>query len=218
MPFLRIPKSSLSGLTAISKFDSSQISAFAQFLSTAPVGIQMNEIVSFLGKTFDLTIKTSEDIVQSLISFRSLLDSNDIDFETLSDQLVSSYKESTQQDPENLKQNLLQIFQNFKTIKLTLKAGTLLSNDSAIYSEGKIVTDIRIIFNDDLKEKGRNAVIVHGLNIEFYSSNEVKNFHISMTTTDLKDLQDVIERAIEKEDIISKDYSEAFKFITSINK
>jgi hypothetical protein len=39
-----------------------------------------------------------------------------------------------------------------------------------------------------------------------------------MTTTDLKDLQDVIERAIEKESIISKEYSKDFKFITSINK
>jgi hypothetical protein len=131
---------------------------------------------------------------------------------------VDSYKESTQENPERLKQNLLEIFNNFKTLKLTLKADTLLSNDSAIYSESKIVTDIRIIFNDDLKEPDRNALIVHGLNIEFYSSNESKNFHVSMTTTDLKDLQDVIERAIEKESIISKEYSKDFKFITSINK
>jgi len=94
----------------------------------------------------------------------------------------------------------------------------LLSNDSAIYSESKVVTDIRIIFNDDLEEKDRNAMIVHGLNIEYYSANDIKNFHVSLTTTDLKDLKDVIERAISKENIINKDYSTDFKFITSINK
>ncbi|MES1181656.1 MAG: hypothetical protein ABUL44_02565 [Flavobacterium sp.] len=218
MPFLRIPKSSLPGLTAIANFDSAQISVFTKFLSSAPVGIEMNEIVSFLGKTFALPVKVPEDIVQTLISFRVLLDSPNVSFEHLSDQLVSSYRESTHEDAKNLKQNLLAIFENFKTLKLTLKADTLLSNDSAIYSESKIVTDIRIIFNDDLKESARNAMIVHGLNIEFYSSHEARNFHVSMTSIDLKNLQDVIERAIEKEKIISKDYSEDFKFIPSINK
>lgn len=158
MPIIRIPKAAKPGLAELAKLKSDEVTKLADFLYSSPVGIRMNEIVSFLNSSLNIPTNKSHEIVQTLVSFRSLLEPPNVDFESLSSNLSSSYKESSvdsfsSEDERNLKEALLIIFKKSQNLKLTLKAERLFYDDDAVFSESRIVTDIRIVFDDDLSEK-----------------------------------------------------------------
>ncbi len=71
---------------------------------------------------------------------------------------------------------------------------------------------MRFIFNSDILDKSRTAIITHNLKLEIVDSMDNKDIYISMDIESLKELNATIERAIRKEDIIKSDYSPMINF------
>ena len=226
MPAITIPKLALPGFTALSKMPIAVGKKFAEFLKYSPVGIKMDQVNEFL-QTLDIQSDQSRAIVQTIITFRGLLEESP-NLEETAKNLTESYKEKTKnsldtallgklsdQEEQVLFENLKQIFESSKSLKLTLKANRLLSEDYAVYSSSSIITDIRLVFDDDLAEKDRNGVIVHRLNIEYISPSDSNSLFVSMTNDDLKELKAAIDRALQKEEVIIKDYNSTIHFIGS---
>lgn len=225
MPSINIPNLALPGFAALSKLPKETGQELAKFLKDSQVGIKMELIDAYLQK-LGVEADQSRAIVQTIVSFRGLLEEA-TDLDEIAKSLTTSYKQrikgplynsSEKFDPEDeeiLIENLKQIFKNSKSLKLTLKANRLLSEDCAVYSSGSIITDIRVVFDDDLSEQKRNAVVVHRLNLEYSSPNKSNNFFIALTNEDLKNLKAVIDRALQKEEAIVKDYDKTIHFIGS---
>lgn len=219
MPRIRIPDLALPGFKALAELDGEKIQKLSQFLNSLPVGFKMSELNDYL--LSEIKISESQSIVQTLFSFRELLEPKDVDFKELSTSLAESYKELEQETSDKnlelLKKNLELIFQNSKSLKLTLKTRQLKTEDSKIYSDSKVITDIRLIFNDDIEDKNRNAVVIHKLHFEFFENKELNDFFISLDLSELKELKEHIDRAIKKDEIIQKDYESTVHFINPNN-
>lgn len=215
MARIKIPPSALSGFTAISKLDESQIKVISDYLENMPVGTKMQDVDGFLSYT--LNIDESQNIVQTLRSFSELLQPPNVDFEALASNLASSYKEQandevTENTENNLRRNLYFIFIHSTNLKLTLKAYDLIGEDNYLFTNAKIVTDIRLVFNDDIEDSARNAFVVHYLHIDYFKDG-LKKIQLTLDLSDLKKLKGQLERAINKEDIIKKDYEKSFNFL-----
>lgn len=215
MPRIRIPDLALPGFKALAELDEEKIQKLSQFLNSLPVGFKMSDLNDYL--LSELEVSESRSIVQTLFSFRELLEHRNVNFQELSDSLVESYKdietEISDEELAILKRNLEIIFQNSNSLKLTLKTKQLRTEDSKVYSDSKVITDIRLIFNDDIEESNRNGVVIHKLHFEFFENKELNDFFISLDLSELKELKEHIDRAIKKDETIQKDYESTIHFI-----
>lgn len=220
MPRIRIPQFAFKGFDAISRLTEDQVNKFTSYLDNMNVGTKMEQINNFLDSI--LESDDSRNIVQALISFSELLQPSTIDFEALAASLASSYKdqfegEVSSEIHQNLKRNLSLIFNHSESLKLTLKAIDLVSEEDYIFNDSKIITDIRLVFNDELESNYRSALLVHHLYIEYYKDREQRKIVLALDLADLKKLKEHIERAIKKDDIIKDDYSNSFNFLNLSN-
>ena len=90
-------------------------------------------------------------------------------------------------------------------MRSTFKAREVIRENLNNFYESRIISDIRIVYDDsgNLDDKDQVAVIVHNLRIK-YSSKPVPRgeIFISLNLEDLHQLKDVVDRAIEKDKLI----------------
>lgn len=216
MALIKIPKYALPGFYALIHLEDHQMDEFSTFLANMKVGTNPRTIESFLSK--QLNVSQSSDIVQTLISFTDLLSPADVDYQLLSKSLTNSFcqqseTELSEGDIEKLNSNLFKIFRNSKNLKFTLKAFDLVRDDDFLFRDGKVFSDIRLVFNDDIEDKSRNAILIHRLLIDYYKDRDEKKISLLLDLEDLKKLKAVIERAIMKDEIVRKDYQSSINFL-----
>lgn len=88
----------------------------------------------------------------------------------------------------------------------TLKAKALSvgSDCQRLFSEAKILSDMRPVFGDNVSEPPLGIVLLHSLKIEFAEDGEEKEFFVHLDSRDLKDLQACLTRALEKDAVLRK--------------
>jgi hypothetical protein len=217
---IRIPEDVFPGFHALSKLEDIQFNEFIDFLNSMQVGSKFTQLQAKLEKYLDPY--ESREIVKTLLSFEDLIYKGDENYDDLASNLILSLIERDKtlehvQETEKLKFRLRTIFENSKNFRLTLKAGSLSTEEIAIFRESKIIADIRLVFNDEITDKTRYAVINHKLHITYFTNSEKKDFFVALDYTDLKKLKEDIERAIRKEDVIREDYGESINLINFNN-
>jgi hypothetical protein len=214
---IQIPKSFLAGFQVIASMSTEEVKKITIFLEQVPVGMGS---VSF-GKSFDAKFAAYSgtavsDTIYSLASFNTA--TNSTSFTELAEVLKNSFVAQTNLAEEKvslqLKDNLLTILNSTENLSATFKAFGLQSENSRTFKECRVVTDIRLLFNDELTNKDRKALLVHRLKLKTEENDEEKEYFFSMDTTDLLKLKEQIERAEEKDRLIREQYGDTISFIT----
>jgi hypothetical protein len=166
----------------------------------------------------EIKITKIDELTSTLYSLGGPLVLDDSNLKQLSANLTDSLKELskkklTSKMLNKFQQRLNILFANCENLKITFKAFSLCYENDKVYKQGRIFTDIRIIFNTDLKDAQRNAVILHQLKIEFEKNEEQNNMFLSLDSDDLLNLREQIERALEKEKQIKNSYGETVNII-----
>jgi len=214
MSKINIPETVLPGFSSIASFSKEAMNKLVEYLQSIPIKANFEEFGKFLSA--DLDVKAPKEVVKTILSFSELLSEPNADYNLLAKDLSESYKEISKENDEveeRLKSNLLEIFENSKRLKLSLKANRLIKENDNSFKDAKIVTDIRLVFDEELDNKKRNAFVVHRLHVRFRKANEINDVYLSLDMEELKDLKSEIERAIKKEEIIKKDYNDTIGFI-----
>ena len=215
---LNIPKNLIPGFKALVNLSMSEVEAVAGFSSEIPSGTGPNDFHNKLKNQFDIeNISLISNTIFSLGGL--LLKKYNNGIEDIINELITSLNEKiekplTEKEIENLKQKLTILLTNSENLKSTFKALNLLSENDIVYRDSRIITDIRLVFNDDLIESNdRKALIIHRLRIEAYKNETLNNFYFSLDSKDLSKLKDLIDRALNKEKEIKNSYSENIYFI-----
>lgn len=214
---IQIPKSFLSGFQVIASMSAEDVKEVTGFLLQVPVGMGS---LSF-GKSFDAKFAAYSgtalsDTIYSLASFNTA--TNSTSFAELAEALKNSFVVQTnladEKVPVKLKENLITILNSTENLSATFKAFDLQSENSRTFKECRVVTDIRLLFSDDISSKDRKAMLVHRLKIKTEENDKEKEYFFSMDTTDLRKLKEQLERAEEKDRLIREQYGDAISFIT----
>jgi hypothetical protein len=78
----------------------------------------------------------------------------------------------------------------------------VVSDHDHVYCRARILTDIRPVFASSVTEPPAAMVVVHTLRLSYHSfsnAGEIQGFYLALDSSDLEELQQQIERAIEKE-------------------
>ncbi len=109
------------------------------------------------------------------------------------------------------------IFSMDKTIGLLAKANNIRKDYDYRYLKSKIYTEIRPIFSRNIDTDLANAAILyHNLKIQYRQEFLPEHFFISLNPEDLRNLKEVVDRALEKEKNLIKLFN--LKDLKLINK
>jgi hypothetical protein len=204
----QIPDLFFSGFNAISELTTEDAGKIVKLLDEVPVGISLQEFQERFRT--DETSELKQEIAEIVFSFGSILANKKTgeDIPELALGLTNAFKEKKEdvadEVVEQLNNNLLTIFKNAENLKKTFKAFQLLSANAHIYRGSKIMTDIRMLFEDDVENAPKCGVVLHQLKIEYLENEELKSFFVCLDKEDVISLTDSLQRALKKEESINR--------------
>jgi len=212
-----IPQQARRGLDAIAALTPEQVREIIEALKSVRIGDSPKELAESISST-TLNKELLKEILVSLFSMVNIFYESNNSIEQFTDDFVESYSakfdEMDAARDQNFRRNLALLIPSFSFIKHSIKAKSLLIANFKNFSSAHIISDIRMVFDDEneLSKSEQYAVIVHHLKItdfnEFNSGNET---HFALDLSDLIKLKDVVNRAIEKDNLIrSQNYKLSF--------
>lgn len=222
---IQIPKSVRPGFDAIAKLSQEQIELLSSIIRETPLGVREQAFETmFVEKSQNAkgiqfnTLQDTYVIARALHSLAGLIVSSEELLEDILRDISLAYAEYKESPPisseiENLIQNLLLLLSSSSTLITTAKAKRLLHENERVYIGTRIISDMRLVFNKDIHETNRPAIIVHQLKIEYAQLGEEKEFFIALSSEHLEKLKKEIERALEKENAIKESYGKTIQFI-----
>jgi hypothetical protein len=99
---------------------------------------------------------------------------------------------------------------------LYLKAKDVRSDHQHVWCHARILTDIRPIFALDESTRIEAAAVIHTLKIHFRSRADDGEFFIALETRDLLELRELVDRALAKEEQITKKLGNAIQFLPEV--
>ena len=85
------------------------------------------------------------------------------------------------------------------TLNTVSRALALQRTGERLFSEAKILSDIRPVFGDNVTEQPVAAVITHTLKLTYHEDGEDKTFFVIFDSEDLERLRTIVERARTKD-------------------
>ncbi len=216
MSKIRIPEPVFPGIKYISELDSENISKLINYISLLPIEIEFSTVAEELNELLD--IQNGTNLLQTIMSFNKLFEDNEGDNKVVAERLADSYIElsgdelieSTKADLVN---NLYLILSNFKSVKQILYAREIYSSNEHNLSDLNMITDLRLVFKENIEDKDRAAIIIHKLQLEYTKNNDFNELFLTLDIKDLNKLKNLIETAIQKDQILRDDYKGVLNFI-----
>lgn len=215
MPAISVPAQVFPGFKIIGELSDGQISDVVNYLKNMEIGKFFGNVASDLGEL----IKNDGDyLLKAIISFIDLTDIEDVDLAVLAKNLAESYKELSRsgintKETNRLKSNLLQILSNLNNLKFTNLIRTYKIENSNNFAEAKLLTDIRLIPDNQNLVSDRYGVVIHKLYLEYQCGHDFKELHLHIGIDDLNTLKDKIESAIETEKKLRETFQGNIKLI-----
>jgi hypothetical protein len=98
----------------------------------------------------------------------------------------------------NFQKNLNRFLSLSKVVH-TAQALAVATDSQRLYSESKILSDLRPVFGNEVTSPPLGIVILHSLKIQFAEDGSEKEFFVGLNSADLRELQACIARALDKE-------------------
>jgi hypothetical protein len=119
-------------------------------------------------------------------------------------QLSNYYKQMTDDDSVDSKlvNRIQDLFKKDNPIRIAIKSKTLFTEVANIYNDSRILSDIRPVFSSKEENSLIGKVILNNLKINYRTDNDYKEFFVTLNVEDLLELRDVIDRAIQKTEIL----------------
>lgn len=208
----KIPNEFLSGFKALSQLNKQEIKKLTSLLEKLPVGSSVQEFQSAIKKNKGLS-EQALMTADAVFSLGGLLreKKEDDPIGQVAEDLANAYfkqcGEKIESDKlERLSNNLLLLLEKADNLKKTFKAYQLLLENARSYRKSRVITDMRMIFDDDFEKENQTGLVIHQLKLEFVEDNEVKEFFISLDNDDVLSLREELKRSLEKEVCIRRDF------------
>ena len=106
-------------------------------------------------------------------------------------------------DWESFVENLKRLLTKETSIEVTGKASTLQAEQERVFTDARILTDLRPIFAADVDVGATAMMINHTLRITFATMDRVEEIYLGMDMDDLKALRTAITRALKKHKLLN---------------
>jgi hypothetical protein len=203
---LAIPKEHERGFAVIKLLSGSDVNQISQVLNESSPASNPASIVSALrpvlpGYSED-DVEKLVDAIYSLYFFRS---SSDVPIEQFLVDLSEAIKESENKEIQTTNPDELAILESkfkslltIRSLSTQAKARGLRSDFAKIFSDAKIICDIRPVWDGSVKEPPEGIVITQTLKVEYFDIDGAEELYLKVDREDIEQLISVLMRAREK--------------------
>lgn len=217
----QIPKLFVAGFETLLSISDELIKEMVDFLNSVPVGTGPRTFGNLFFNKFSRENILNTRLASTLYSLGGFIlnaRNENLSQEELVSSLANSYRDQvqpnlTEDQVKKLESSLLTILSAIEPLRVTFKAFELLAENDRVVRDGHIITDIRILFKQEIVDPTRYGIIKHQLRLQVEEDGQPTDYYFSLSNTDLLKLQGQITRALEKEKLIRSDYEERISFI-----
>ena len=203
---IRVPDLYLAGLTALLKLDDTNAEALARALDNPPQTLNRAAIANAIEPKLS-GIKNDEliEIISVLISMSSIIEVLETDPDEFVDDVLTELRSKQPhlglEDDAALERSSARLSTLLKHPGLTnvAAAKSLLRDCQNAFCRGRILTDVRPIFGDGPDAPPTAAVIVHTMRISYHMKDELRDFYLTLDSSELDELKQLIVRAESKQ-------------------
>jgi hypothetical protein len=211
---LKVPSHFIPMLNSIRKLSESSAKELLKALESTSIESSSEEMCEHIAaKVPSIPKEELAEITDVLYAMYHVREFSDLSRNGFLKELVDSVREHA--DPSIADEELPLIRQRFKdllsigTLETISKAVGLQRENQRIYCEAKIISDIRPIFGDDVKQKPVAATLEHSLQLHYHEDGDHKQFYVVLDEVDLENLEQAVQRAKTKADTLTKVLSDS---------
>lgn len=204
MSAIKIPKEFQPGIKKLLTLDDETANNLLSILKeTSPKLLVSDVAKGVTSKLTKISPKDVSELIKILVALhqvRSSVSMSSVDF---AEELCQAIELGDDEDLKVLIRNRertkdrLENFLVLKNLGVISKAHDILGEHQHTFSDARIITDIRSVF-DDPKENPAAAAIVHVLKIHYVEGVEHKDFYVALDTRDIRKLRNILDRADQK--------------------
>lgn len=203
---LRIPDNQLDALAQLLQLSDDVWTALLEAIQKVKPTLSVISYVEQLASELGEEVEDARAVIQFLISLfavrERLSDSPEEFFRDLREAAANSRKPELNLDDkawEKLSEHLTKLFGTESSIELSAKAQTLLYDTERVFTDARIITDLRPVFRTDVEQHPEAMLITHTLRIDFQDDQELKDIYVALDFEELTKLRGIVSRALEKD-------------------
>jgi|SRR6185369_3569250 len=205
MAFIRIPKAAKDGLRVLASLSEQQFADLRTALQSIPLEIRHHSIFAEREvKPPGITEADLESIRHAIFPLALGASSIPVSLsEYLDDVIVAaSEEEPLSEEQSTLIRERLNESLTIPSLQLVAKAYDVLTEHGSAYAIGRVVSDVRHVFGDNVEKPPIAAVVVHMLNITYSEGASRKTFVVALDNKDIDELSEALERAKKKRETL----------------
>jgi hypothetical protein len=212
---IQIPKRYRSGLEKIATVDEEFFKKLLNSLSEFSPTPRIKDIITLVTRDCEIDIPEARSLVTTIRLLRSVLSDSGVSAEALAQKVSKALEDDSEtltlsgEEVFRFEERLSLLLKIRGSLETSLRASKLLTEYANIFLESRILTDIRPVFKDDIGDGIGGALLIHNLRIAYRTADEFKEIFVALDSTDLEQLLEQIDRAIQKEEFLESLLTEA---------
>ena len=218
------PKGIADDLKALVDTPVADISRLAEVLAGLPTKLFPDEdLAEAIRKCDFIASERSEALARAISGVHYVLASASGDVEDTSADLISSVERWTPSAFESLEartefERKLVLITGIQSLACSYKAWTLMGEHERLFLTGRVITDVRPVFGNDLSDPLPALLVYHSLRISYQHAGDSSEFFVGMDSNDLLALRDSIDRALKKAEALKKAFSNVSGALLDANR
>ncbi len=208
MPLLTIPENRIEVAKALFGLQERQweelLASLKQQPSQTDVGAFATQVLQEIRG-----IPNADDILQMVLSLCGVRFDLRLSAKSFVEEIRSAAKatgsaaiDPDQLDWDTLSKKLEQLFSDESSVCETAKLRGLSWDRPNVYSEAKLISDLRPVFGTEVTEPPQLFLMAHSLRITFHDGERIREMFFSLEPKDLRALNGEVARALSKEEAI----------------
>lgn len=201
---LRIPEAHKPALRKLISLDAEFGQALFKALEKAEPAASPDGLASSIASDVSIPLNDLREIIAALLSLALTRETYSISTSKVVDDVLARAVEENliDDDPETVssgKQRLSELLSLERSVGVSSRVLGIISEHKHAFVSARILTDMRPVFSAGEDPTPLAGMIVHNLKLETHVDGRHKDFFVALDARDLKELRDVIDRAIRKE-------------------
>lgn len=199
---LKIPEIAIDGLRLLNEMDDGELKRVFNLIENLEPEMNWEALrIQISNKD-----EGKENAIKVFEAIRGLYDFRLVTNKTIED-LVAEVVESATEDEilkdsikkERFPDRLKRALSFYNSLGITAKAENVMSEHQNVFVDGRILTDLRPIFSEEIEEDKPVTTVIHNLRVTYFSDNNLKKMVFALDYEDLDKLEEIIMRAKSKE-------------------
>jgi hypothetical protein len=216
---IRVPSEHVPLLKALIELSPTKIDQFIQALSDARPSFSTFKLADQIRTNVEVPEKLLSGILRVIAALYLTRDRTGVPikgfvdgeiFKALKSAKILADENAVELNWPKLRKFFVQTLAMHRSVGTASKTGHVMTQHERIFQAARILTDVRPVFHPDVADTPDAAVVVHMLRItQRNNQNEPSDIFVAMDRNDVRRLRATIDRALAKEEAITKALSKA---------